>query len=141
METIQLAVANADYAAALKELLLRDGTWEVVCLETPDAARPGVIALDAPALERMQSPPPDPERIVLITPNDPQHLSRAWEAGIASVVFDHEPAATAMLAIMSARLRLPKGKVAAGGLPGQAKGPDLGAGKSHPKAKQGSRGF
>ena len=27
----------------------------------------------------------NPERVVLITRKDPQHLARAWEAGIVSV--------------------------------------------------------
>lgn len=108
METIQLALANTSYATALREMLLRDGTWEVCCVELPDSRRPGVMVLDAPALDRLPPPLPDPERIVLIAPNDPHHLARAWEAGIVSVVFDNDPLSTAMLAIMAARLRVAK---------------------------------
>jgi hypothetical protein len=106
METIQLVIGDASYATALKEMLVRDGSWEVFCAEVPDLGRPGVIMLDAAALERLPSRVTNPERIVLIAQNDPQPLSRAWAAGIVSVVFDDDPLSTAMLAIMAARLRV-----------------------------------
>jgi hypothetical protein len=46
--------------------------------------------------------------VVLITRKDPQHLSRAWDAGIVSVVSEDDPANTVLLAIMAAALRVPK---------------------------------
>jgi len=108
METIQLALANSTYAAALRDLLVRNAGWKVLTVEYPDTRAEGVMVLDSIALEHLPSVIPNPERVVLITQNDPHRLSRAWEAGIVSVVFENDPLNTALLAIMAARLRVPK---------------------------------
>ncbi len=108
METIQLAISNASYLTALRELLVRDAAWTVLAVEAPDPRLGGVIVLDAPALDRLPSQVENPERVLLITRNDPRQLARAWEAGIVSVVFENDPFSTAMLAIMAARLRVAK---------------------------------
>ena len=105
METIQIAIGNTPYASALKELLTRNGSWDVRCVENPDMDCAGVLVLDAEQLDRLAIPLDNPERIVLITKNDPRALSRAWEAGVNSVVFDKDPLNTTVLAVMSARLR------------------------------------
>jgi hypothetical protein len=111
MEMVQLAIQSAPYAKALRELLSRTGTWDGVPVEEPDLEQEGVLVMDCEHLERLTKPLPNPERVVLITNNDPQHLSRAWEAGVHSVVFDHDPLSTVVLAIMAAGLRrLPKDK-------------------------------
>jgi hypothetical protein len=108
MERIQLAISDTSYATALKEMLVRDGTWEVLCVRAPDPHSGGVMVLDSETLEFLPSPVADPERVVLITRNEPRCLSRAWEKGIVSLVFDNDPLSTAMLAIMAARLRVGK---------------------------------
>ena len=108
METLQLAVGNSAYATALKEALLRGGGWDLVLAEIPDTALGGVLVVDSDALDRMPLPIRDTERVVLVTHNDAEHLSRAWEAGIVSVVFENEPVSTALLAIMAAKLRVAK---------------------------------
>jgi DNA-binding NarL/FixJ family response regulator len=108
MEIVQLAISSSSYATALRELLSRNAGWKVLSVEAPDLCMEGVVVLDAVALGRLSSQIPNPERIVLITQNDPQHLARAWEAGIVSVVFGNDPINTAMLAIMAARLRVAK---------------------------------
>jgi hypothetical protein len=77
-------------------------------VERPDPGAEGVIVLDTDALTRLPRPLTNPERIVLITRNDPQHLAQAWNAGIRSVVFNEDPLSTAVLAIMAAELRVPK---------------------------------
>ena len=109
MEPIQLAISNAAYAGALKALLTRDGTWDVVCVDVPALDFEGVVVVDPAALERLPSPAGNLERVVLITRKDAESLSKAWDAGIVSVVFEDDPLDTAMLAIMSARLRFHKG--------------------------------
>ncbi len=109
MDTVQLAIADAPYAAALRELLERSGTRKVQYVDVPDPNLEGVIVVDSEGLDRLPLPLPKPERVVLITRNDPQHLSRAWNAGVRSVVFCDDPLNTAVLAIMAAGLRLPKG--------------------------------
>lgn len=106
--TVQIAMSDAAYAGRLREALERDGAfrdWKVWCAETPDPEQKGVIVLDANALERLAFPLPSPERVVLITCKDPYQLSRAWNAGIASVVFDDAPLSTVMLAILAAWFR------------------------------------
>ncbi len=122
METIQVAIANTPYAAALRELLTRNGNWEVVCVDTPDPARGGVLVVDPEHLDRLSAPLACPERVVLIARNEPRCLARAWEAGVNSVVFDKDPLNTAVLAIMAARLRIAKpqqGAPAASNVPPQ----------------------
>ncbi len=109
MDTVQLSIRDAPYAAALREQLQRSGACEVHCVDVPDAAREGVIVIDSDGLDSLAFPLCRPERVVLITRNDPAHLSRAWNAGIRSVVFCEDPLATAVLAIMAAELRVPKG--------------------------------
>jgi hypothetical protein len=46
METIQVAITDAPYAAALREFLERSGSWEVLCVDRPDPDRDGVMVLD-----------------------------------------------------------------------------------------------
>ena len=108
METVQLTINDGRYASALQDLLQRNGTVEVRCVEVPNPSEEGVIVVDAEALNRLPRPLSNPERIVLITRNDPQHLAQAWNAGIRSVVFNEDPLSTAVLAIMAAELRVPK---------------------------------
>lgn len=108
METIQVAITDTAYSDALRALLARDGEWQVVAVETPDPSREGVLVLDPKHLERIAGPIPRPERVVLITRNEPRYLKRAWEAGVNSVVFEKDPLNTAILAIMAARLEAAK---------------------------------
>ena len=109
METIQVAITDAPYAAALREFLERSGSWEVLCVDRPDPDRDGVMVLDSVHLGLLRQPISNPERVVLIAGNDSGDLARAWEAGVNSVITDKDPLNTAMLAIMAARLRAGKG--------------------------------
>ncbi|HEY1203854.1 MAG: hypothetical protein ABSH46_17770 [Bryobacteraceae bacterium] len=108
MEIVQLTLTDTQYASALRDLLERGGACDVRSVEAPDPHLDGVIVIDPDALELLPFPLPNAERIVLITRNDPQHLSRAWNAGVRSVVFSQDPLATAVLAIMAAELRAPR---------------------------------
>ena len=117
MQTVQLAIKDPAYRTALEHALFETGTWRVVSLAAPDPDRGGVIVLDAQALDGLEILQ-KPERVVLITQKDPQHLARAWDAGIISVVFEDDPVSTAMLAIMSAGLRVPHSQSGAESMPG-----------------------
>ncbi len=108
MEIVQLTLTDTPYADELRELLVRGGVREVRSVAVPDPRLEGVIVVDSDALDLLPCPFPHPERIVLITRNDPQHLSRAWNAGVRSVVFSQDPLGTAVLAIMAAELRAPR---------------------------------
>ncbi|MFB3826987.1 MAG: hypothetical protein ACE15B_09465 [Bryobacteraceae bacterium] len=77
-------------------------------VQQPDPRHQGVLVLDEDALDRLPLPLIAPERVVLISDKNPQHLSRAWDAGIVSLVTFQDPPATVLLAIMAAALRVPK---------------------------------
>lgn len=109
METIQVAITDAPYAAALRELLARNGSWEVLCVDKPDPTRDGVMVLDSRHLGLLPKPIPNPERVVLIARNETEDLARAWEAGVNSVITDKDPLNTVVLAIMAVRLRTGQG--------------------------------
>jgi hypothetical protein len=108
MEKVQLSIGDARYAAALRERLESTGTRTVDCVSVPKADYHGITVVDSDGLSRLPVPLLNPEQIVLITRNDPQHLSAAWNAGIRSVVFPEDPLSTAVLAIMAAGLRAPR---------------------------------
>lgn len=102
---VQLAIGDGAYAKALRDSLIRNGVAEVVCIDTPDTAREGVMVLDEEHLDRLPAPLDDPEHVVLIAHNAPGCLSRAWDVGVKSVVYDKDPLNTVVLAILSAGLR------------------------------------
>ncbi len=108
METIQLAIGNPAYAAALGDLLARTAGSKVTVVDRPDMSFEGVIVLDSEALDSLPEGIPNPERLVVVTRNDPRMLSKAWEAGVVSVVFENDPLNTVLLAIMAARLKAGK---------------------------------
>jgi hypothetical protein len=110
MDVIQVAITDASYAAALRDLLVRNGSWEVLCVDRPDLSRGGVMVLDSEHLDLLPRPIPNPERVVLIARNESGDLARAWEAGVNSVITDRDPLNTAVLAIMAARLRAGKAR-------------------------------
>lgn len=108
MQTVQLAIVDSAFEAALRDALVRSGPWHVESVETP---RPGdrcVLVMDEVCLNRVTLPLPYPERVVLVTRMDPANLSHAWEAGIVSLVSPDDPPSTILLAIMAAALRVPK---------------------------------
>ena len=109
MQTVQLAITDSAYEAALRDALVRSGPWRVESVEAPSTAdsQRCVLVMDE-AFNRRSLPLPFPERIVLLTRKDPANLSQAWEAGIVSLVSPHDPPSTVLLAIMAAALRVPK---------------------------------
>jgi hypothetical protein len=108
MQTVQLAIADGMYAAALRESLSRSCAWHVESVTAPDPSQPCVLVLDQSAFEQLPLPLSNPERIVLITHKDAQLMAEAWEAGIVSVVSEQDPISTILLAIMAAGLRVEK---------------------------------
>lgn len=106
MDTVQLAVGNAPYRAVLSDLLAHAESCRVTAVDRPDPRQPGVLVLNDQTLGCLPLPLDRPERVVLITPNEPRGMARAWEAGIRCVVFDSDPPRTMALAIMGAALRV-----------------------------------
>ena len=113
MHTVQLALGDDAYSAALRDALVHSGPWQVIPVTEPDLAQKCVVVLDEDAFDRQVQPLAFPERVVLITRKDPQLLSRAWDAGIVSVVSVDDAPNTILLAIMAAALRIPKTQAAA----------------------------
>jgi hypothetical protein len=114
MRTVQLSIADAGYAAALREALTRTGPWHVEMVDRPDPAQPCVLVLDESSFERIPLPLLNPERVVLISQQDPRLLARAWDASIVSVLSTEDSLATVLLAIMSAALRIGKPEARSG---------------------------
>jgi hypothetical protein len=108
MQSVQFALADAVYSAALRDALVHSGPWHVTRVDDPDPGQMCVVVMDEDAFNRSLLPLSHPERVVLITRKDPQHLSRAWDAGIVSVVSMDDAPNTVLLAIMAAALRVPK---------------------------------
>ena len=108
MQTVQLSIADAVYATAVREALARSGPWHMETVERPDLTQKSVLVLDETSFHQLPLPLANPERVVLITRKDPQLLAQAWDAGIVSVVSDDDPLTTVLLAIMAAALRVVK---------------------------------
>jgi hypothetical protein len=108
MQTVQLAITDGAYAAAVRDALSHSCAWHVESVDRPDPARQCVLVLDQAALERLPLPLANPERIVLVVHKDPELLAQAWEAGIVSVVSEEDPITTVLLAILAAGLRVEK---------------------------------
>jgi hypothetical protein len=108
MQTVQLAIADGMYAAALREALSHSCAWHVDSVGCPDPSQRCVMVLDQAGLERLPLPLSHPERIVLITRRDPQVMAEAWDAGVVSVVSEQDPISTVLLAIMAAGLGVDK---------------------------------
>jgi DNA-binding NarL/FixJ family response regulator len=114
MRTVQLSIADTGYAAALREALTHSGPWHVEMVDCPDPAMPGVLVLDESSFDRLPLPLLNPERVVLISQQDPQLLARAWDASIVSVLSTDDSLPTVLLAIMAAALRIGKPQARSG---------------------------
>lgn len=106
MQTVQLALGDAPYVSVVRDLLAHSDTCQITTVQRPDPKKFGVLVVNDETLDCLPKPLERPERVVLITRNDPQRLARAWEAGIRCVVFDTDPPRTIMLAVMAAALRV-----------------------------------
>ena len=115
MQTVQVAISNPQYSSLLQRSLRDSGLWNVVQIERPDPKLGGVVVLDEAVLESLPVTPVEAERIVLITRKEVGHLSKAWEVGVRTVIFDSDPIDTALLAIMGASLRASKSEAVPSG--------------------------
>jgi hypothetical protein len=109
-QSVQLSIADGQFATAVRAGLSRTCAWQVEAVECPDLSRHSVLVLDQQAFARLPLPLSNPELIVLIAHKELQgpQLAQAWEAGIVSVVSEEDPLNTVLLAIMAAALRLEK---------------------------------
>jgi hypothetical protein len=107
--TVQLSIADAVYATALRDALVQSGPWNVTAVDRPGPVPAGVLVVDEPAFLRLPLPLANPERVVLIIRPDPQLMAQAWDAGIVSVVSSEDSPTTVLLAVMAAALRIASG--------------------------------
>jgi hypothetical protein len=105
MSTVQLAIRNQRYAAAVADLLQRDGSHQVVLADAPDLKVDGIIVVDGSKEDNLQLFEAQPERFVVITRKDAGLLARVWDAGVRHVVFEEDSPSLAMLAVIAAELR------------------------------------
>jgi DNA-binding NarL/FixJ family response regulator len=112
MGAVQLSIADTVYAAHLRDALSRSGPWNVECVDRPHLDGRNVLVLDEVALAQLPHPFKNPERVVLISRQEPELLAQAWEAGIVSVVSSDDSLTTVLLAIMAASLRIAKPQTA-----------------------------
>ena len=108
MSTVQLAVRDRQYAAALADLLQQDGTHDVLFVDSPRLGVDGIIVLDGGRPENLLLFETQPERFVVVTRKDAGILSSVWDAGVRHVVFEGDSPATAFLAVVAAELRNPQ---------------------------------
>jgi len=106
MKTVQLAISDSEYAEALRNLLVRDGTHRVYLVDRPDLGRDGVIVIGANNPDNLSLLESDPERFIVVTKEGSDNLSRIWQAGARHVVFEKDPPHTAQLAIFATELQL-----------------------------------
>jgi hypothetical protein len=121
MSTVQLAIRNQRYAAALADLLRKDDEHEVVFVDRPDLSVDGVMVVDGDRAENLLLFEQEPDRFVVITYKDANMLGRVWDAGVRHVVFQEDSPATALLAIIAAELRSPRPRNASIALCAQAR--------------------
>ena len=114
MTTVQLAIHDSTFAQSLRNLLLRDGTHRVLLVDTPNLKEEGVVVMEANGSENLALLNSQPERFVVITRKDTDHLTRIWDAGVRHVVFQEDSPNTAQLAVIAAELRIPKQMVSTG---------------------------
>ncbi len=114
MQTVQLAITDAALRAEVREALSRTCAWRLEAVDRPDPSQNGVLVLDEAALDGLPFTLTYPERVVLIARQETNEvMSRAWDAGIVSVVSVDDPINTVLLAIMAAALRVAKSHHAA----------------------------
>ena len=114
MDTVQLSLHNIAFASRLERELKQFANCQVVTVKAPDLNGKGLVIVDEETLDGLPLPLLDPERFVLVTRNEGPILKRAWEQGILSVVFEHDPPHTICLAAQAAMLRLQSPHRAAG---------------------------
>ncbi len=108
MTTVQIIMADRKYATELERLLVRDGQHRVLQLDAPDESESGVVVLDSGSFQEFEEAASHPEKVVLVAGHEEGLLTKAWEAGLRSVVYEDEPIQTTLLAVIAAELRLLK---------------------------------
>lgn len=105
MGSIQIALSDTAKADALRVLLARSTHVPVLCVASPNYEDACAVVLDGVRFSAEPGPLAHPDRIVLITTNDPTGLREAWEAGVNSVLTEQDPLNTVVLAVLASCLR------------------------------------
>ncbi len=102
---IQVALTNRREADELRKVLLKTCSLNVEIASQPDPGYEGVLIVDTNGLAQLDCGLAHPERTVVVAHRgDEMGLSRAWDAGVKTVVFHDDPPHTVLLAVMAAQL-------------------------------------
>jgi hypothetical protein len=110
MGCIQLVLSDPVKAETLRGLLARSSDMPVRCVDMPDYGSACVVVMDGARFREMGAPISRPDRLVLITSNDADHLGEAWDAGVNSVLNEQDSLNTVVLAVLAACLNAGTGK-------------------------------
>jgi len=101
--TVQIAISNTLSAYSLRDILLREGEFNVLVVDKPDPRIPGLIVAEQGLLGDLLNSE-EPTRFVVLVRGDSDELSRLWRAGFHYVVFDQD-FRIAYIAILAAKQR------------------------------------
>ena len=105
VDRIQVTLANRLEAEQLRRVLLNTCSLNIEISAQPDPAYGGVLIVDTDCLEKLDGALAHPERaVVLARRGDEVGRTRAWNAGVKTVVFHDDPPHTVVLAVMAAQL-------------------------------------
>ncbi len=111
MGLIQVALSDAAKAEALRTVLARSTRTPVQCVERPDLDEACAVVVDPAHLGLLPVPLSHPHRVVLVAPRSgEENLREAWELGVGSVVNEHDPVDTVVLAVLAVCLRTGPGR-------------------------------
>jgi hypothetical protein len=103
MKTVQIAIRDRDYAEALRDLLIADGSREVYLVECPNAALEGIIVAEPITANLSER---DIHRYVAFTRNSNFGSNPLWQAGVRYVIHADCPPRLGRLAIIAAERNL-----------------------------------
>jgi riboflavin biosynthesis pyrimidine reductase len=111
LQTVQLVIHDSQHAYSLRDLLLGDGVHQVVLMERPNWAMPGVIVVDSDQLDvdqmqRSVALADGRERVVVMASRASAELSALWRAGVRHVVFHGDAPRTVRVSVLATELSL-----------------------------------
>ncbi|MCX6599777.1 MAG: hypothetical protein NTV70_25770 [Acidobacteria bacterium] len=102
---IQVALVDRREAEDLRRVLLTTCGLNIEVVDQPDPAHEGVLVVDCARLSSAPDCLAHPDRVVVLADRgDEAGMSRAWNAGVKTVLFHDDSTSTIVLAVMAAQL-------------------------------------
>ncbi|HEX5226830.1 MAG TPA: hypothetical protein VFW44_03935 [Bryobacteraceae bacterium] len=106
MTTVQIAIRNRRYAAALRDLLVADGNHCVYMMDRPSAAIGGIVVVDDTIVDRLRgSQEFDFSRFIVFIHRLNFDADRLFAAGVRYVIHVDSPPETGRLIVVAAERR------------------------------------